>query len=381
MATDWREIRKQFEIPDNEVYLNNGSFGPCPKPVLDALEQSSRLVDANPGTNLYAHFEILKETKRSLGDFVGVQPDDFVYVTNLTVGMNMIARGLRGIGAGDEILTTNHEYGAVANVWKFVADRRGATVKEIEIPAPPESKQQLVDLFERGISEKTKILCFSHITCTTGLIQPVKEICRLARESGIITVIDGAHAPGMVQLNIEEIGCDFYVGNCHKWLCGPKGTALMWAAPVMQERLDPFIVGWGWEPGHESFLGNFEHPGTYNFARPVAVADAVEFQLDIGQKAIEDRDRELASYVRNRLDGVPGARLLTSPDTDLSCSITTYSFPKVDKATIGEALARRNITLPVAHRERDLWIRVSTHYYNFPEEIDALEGAIREVYC
>ena len=369
-------MRGQFELPADLVYLNNGSFGPSPKVVLDAAAAYLRQVDANPGEMLSVYRGKVKETKARLGAYVGMAEDDFVFITNVTVGMNMVSRGLRNLGEGDELLTTNLEYGAVDNAWEFAARHKGFEIRRVEIPSPPEDAEQIVSLIRSGFTDRTRVLSFSHISTKTGLIFPVTRICAAARERGIVTVIDGAHAPGMIPFDVSSLGCDFYTGNCHKWLCAPKGTAFLWARPEAQLLLDPFIVGWGWNRDGETYLGNFENPGTHCLALPAAVAEAIGYQESIGREAIAARGRELAAYGRAVIGAIPGTRILTPDDPALANSLTAFALPLMSQERLAAELASRRIIIPNGPREDHTWLRLSSHVYNMPWEIDLLAEAV-----
>ena len=370
---DWEGIRSQFELPEGAVYLNNGSFGPCPRPVLDAAAAYLRDIDSHPGAMLGTYWGKLQEAKKRLGTFAGMDPEDFVFVTNVTVGMNIISRGLQVFEEGDEILTTDQEYGAVNNAWEFMARTRKLSIRTVDIPSPPVSAEQIVDIIKSGFTDRTRVLYFSHITTTTGLIFPVREICAAARERGILTAVDGAHAPGMIPIDIPALGADFYTGNCHKWLCAPKGTGFLWVGKDVQDQLDPFIVGWGWNRENDTFLGNFENPGTHCSALPVAVGDAVAFQEGIGKERIAARGRELTAYGREVIGSIiPGTRILTPEGPRLSNSLTAFALPAVDPERLREELSRRRIIIPNGPRNGSTWLRLSTHVYNTREEIDLL---------
>ena len=205
---------------------------------------------------------------------------------------------------------------------------------------------------------------------------PVAEICALARSHHILTAVDGAHAPGMIPLDVQSLGCDFYTGNCHKWLCGPKGTAFLWAKPEHQHRLDPFVVGWGWKRDDETFLGNFENPGTHCIALPVAVGEAVDFQLAVGREHVARRGRELAKIVREIIGAIPGAEPLVP--AELTCSLTAFSLPAMDQERLNQALKKRGIIVPNRVSAEDTWLRVSTHIYNMPFEVETLRDALDE---
>lgn len=239
---DWQQIRSQYMVPKDIVYLNNGSFGPAPRVVFEALVGYMRQLEENPNVFGDQYSRLVKEVKPKLAAFVGSRSDYTAIVVNLTYGMNVLSRGLRTLQPGDEILATNQEYGAVNNMWDFSARQHGWIVRRVNIPVPPENPEQILRIIEEGITPSTRVIYASHITTTTGLVLPVKQISALAHSRGILSVIDGAHAPGMIEMDIGDIGCDFYAGNCHKWLGAPKGTAFIAMNPRSWDKLDPYLV-------------------------------------------------------------------------------------------------------------------------------------------
>jgi isopenicillin-N epimerase len=378
----WSTMKSRFMVPPDLVYLNNGSFGPAPKPVFEALSRYSRALEENPSVWGDQNDRVIHEVTPHLGRFVNAHPGHVAMVTNLTMGMNVFARGLRTLQPGDEILTTNQEYGAVVNVWEYVAKQKGCSVHHVHIPVPPESAEEIVRIIEQGITPRTRVLVFSHITTTTGLILPVKQISALARSRGILTVIDGAHAPGMIRVDIQDIDCDFYTGNCHKWLGAPKGSAFVAMHPRSWEKVDPYIVGWGWnKETPESFEGNFQAPGIHNSAIPLAVGDACTFQEEIGQEAIETRCRQLAEYAKDVFTRLPGVKLLTPRDPSLCCAIASYSLPPLeDDKRMGEAFKKRNMVVIAGANNAGGRMRLSTHIYNSEADVQLLDEAFREAY-
>jgi isopenicillin-N epimerase len=376
----WQEVRRQFLIPAEDTYLNNGSFGPAPRQVLEAVTYWMEKLEANPTVRGGMLRGERKRVKESLGTFVGMRPEDFVFVTNVTVGMNIIARGLQNLKPGDEILTTDQEYGAVRKIWEFVSARRGATIKTVELPTPPRSAEEIVGRIEKGISESTRILVFSHITTTTGLVMPVQEICALARRHGVSTAVDGAHAPGMIPFEVASLGCDYYTGNCHKWLCAPNGTGFLWVREAAQPSLDPLVVSWGWKEGEETFLGNFEDPGTHSLPLTAAVGAAVAFQEQIGRSRIARRGGELAAYARKRLLELDGVVPLTATGTPLAASMATYRLPKLEGTLLQDTLREHRIAIPAWMGDEGGRIRVSTHLYNSTEDVDTLVGVLQTLY-
>ena len=377
---DWNKIRRLYMVPRNVVYLNNGSFGPAPRPVFDALMRYMKQLEENPAVFNDQFTRMRTVVKPKLAAFVGADPAYVTVVVNLTFGMNVLAQGIRGLAAGDEILATDQEYGAVNNVWDYTAREQGLVIRKVAIPSPPESAEQIVDIIERGITPRTRVIYASHITTTTGLVLPVKAISALARSRGILSFIDGAHAPGMIRVDIADIGCDFYTGNCHKWLGAPKGTAFIAMTARSWERIAPFQVGWGWEKDKpETFEGNFENPGVHNTALSNAIGEAVDFQLSIGKEAIEARGRELAEFTKDLLTRQPGIRLLTPRNPALCGSMSAFSLPPAeDDRRLLDALKSWGIVVPARIDRNGGWLRVSTHIFNSTAEVEILAGALKE---
>ena len=376
---DWKAMRGSFVIPEGIAYLNTGTAGACAVPVFEKMVAWQRRVEGNPMVEFYAlHAEAIGATKARLAAFVGTSPANVVFVTNVTLGMNMLAAGIRGLEPGDEILSTNTEYGAVDRIWECAAERRGLTIRRVALPLVPESHDQIVQAFERGIGPRTRLVYFCHVT-TGGVVMPAQRICRLARERGVLTAIDGAHAPGMVPVDLDAMGCDYYTGNGHKWLCAPKGTGFLYAAPAVQARLAPFIVGWGWTRGQETFLGNFENPGVHNPAPFLGLGEAVDFMRDIGLDAVMARGRALAGRARECLTAIEGVRSLAPAAAEFSCPMANYLLPAgVAEARLRQALARDGLIVVLAPEGDRLRLRVSTHLYNTEAEIEQLADVIRD---
>jgi isopenicillin-N epimerase len=324
----------------------------------------------------------VKVVKPKLASFVGGNPDYMGFVPNLTFGMNVFSRGIRGLSPGDEVLTTDQEYGAVLNMWNYAAKMQGLVIKQVAIPVPPRNPEEIVKVIEEGITTRTRVILASHITTTTGLVLPVKEISALAHSRGILSVIDGAHAPGMIQVDVGDIGCDFYTGNCHKWLGAPMGTAFIAMHPRSWERLEPFLVGWGWsKEKKETFDGNFENPGVHNTALPNAVGEAVDFQLEIGRKAIEERGRQLAEYGKDLFTRMPGVKLLTPRDPAMCGSMASFTLPALEEEKrMGDAFKKRNMVVVAGANSTGGRMRISTHIYNTEADLHLVDEALREAY-
>lgn len=208
-------LKAQFLLDPEIVFLNHGSFGATPRPVFAAYQQWQRRLERQPVQFIVKELPgHLAAARQTLATYVHAGRDDLVYIPNATFALNVIARSL-DLGPGDELLTSDHEYGACANVWHFLSRKRGFTVKQQPLPFPVESNEEVVEQFWLGITDQTKVIFLSHITSSTALRLPVEDICRLARQRGILTIIDGAHAPGQIPLNMKTIGADFYIGNAH----------------------------------------------------------------------------------------------------------------------------------------------------------------------
>jgi isopenicillin-N epimerase len=376
---DWNAVRKSFMIPERIAYLNTGTAGPCPAPVFEQVVAWQRRIEGNPTVEFYALFaDAVGPAKAKLAAFAGTAPANLVYVMNVTQGMNMFAAGIRGMEPGDEILSTDREYGAVNHAWECAAERRGLIIRRIALPGIPESHEQIVRCFEQGIGPRTKLVYFCHVT-SAGVIMPVQRICRLARERGVLTAIDGAHALGMVPLDLDALGCDFYTGNGHKWLCAPNGSGFLFAAPAVQPRLAPFFAGWGWVRGNETFLGNYENPGTHNPTPFLGMAAAVDFLQGIGFESVMARGRALAGYARQALAQVDGIQSLAPAGEEFRCPLVSYLLPAgTDGRRVRQMLDRDKLVVLLVP-EQDRWrLRVSTHLFNTESEIDRLVRAVQE---
>lgn len=377
-------LRSLFLLDKNLAFLNHGSFGACPRPVFDNYVEWIRRFEASPVLHHARKFpELMKAARETLGSFVGTAPENLVYVTNATVAVNIVARSL-DLGPGDELLTTDHEYGACDRTWEFLHRKQGFTVNRVPIPAPVTSPEDIVERIASQFNDRTKVLFISHITSPTALIFPIEELCRRARERGILTVVDGAHAVGQIPLNLDEIGADFYTSNLHKWLCAPKGSAFLYARPEVQELLSPLVVSWGWEPdppAKSMFIEHHEYQGTREVAPFLATEAAIAFREehqweDIARECHE-RVREARAVLLERFGLVP-----TSPDEDLWYGQMSAFF--LPEHVSGEELQRRlfdehGVEIPVFYWNGRELIRISVQAYNTRQDLDRLYKGLEEI--
>ncbi|MSS70608.1 MAG: aminotransferase class V-fold PLP-dependent enzyme [Candidatus Latescibacteria bacterium] len=382
----WKKIRSQFLLGPGEVYLNTGSFGAVPRPVFDCATEAMRRRELNPTRQVEAGNLGVSEARKKLSSFLNVIPEDLAFTFNVTMSINMIVYGLTW-EAGDEILASDQEYGAIDNCLHHATQKYGVVVTRAQVPIPLTDAKTILEAFAKAITPRTRLMLVSHVATRTGLITPLRRLAELAHERGVLIAVDGAHAPGMIPLDLTDLGCDFYGGNCHKWLCAPKGTGFLHARPEVQSMLRHVVVSWGYsqqgmEPGDDgrpqingrSAMHGLEMWGTRDLAHFEAVGAAVDFQEGIGRERIAGRGRQLAGYLRERMREVDGVRLLTPTIPEMSGSLSAFELSGFDGVNVGKELYERcRITVPC----NPTWMRVSTHYYNGFEEVDALVEGLK----
>jgi isopenicillin-N epimerase len=374
----WPGAGEQFLLRPDVAFLNHGSFGACPKPVFDTYQAWQRDLEAEPVEFLGRRSGgLLAEARKVLGTYVGADAEDLVFVTNATYGVNIVARSL-DLRPGDEVLTTDHEYGACDRTWKFICGTRGARYVKMAIPLPLPSDEEIVERLWAGVNERTKVIYVSHITSPTAITLPVAEICRRAREAGILTVIDGAHAPGQVELNLEELGVDFYTGNLHKWLCAPKGSGFLYARRERQALLNPLIVSWGWEsetPGPSQFIDHFTWLGTADPSAYLSVPAAIEFQSQWDWPKVREACHALAVEGRRRLEEVAGMPRL-SPESNY-VQMCAIELPTGTIERLGTRLFDEyKVEVPLTKWDNRQFLRISIQAYNRVEDVDRLVEAL-----
>ena len=379
-AAELADLAKLFQVRDDITFLNHGSFGACPLPVFETFQEWQRELERQPVEFLGRRVKgLLAEARGALGEFVGTDAANVVFVPNVTAGMNAIARSLH-LDAGDEILATDHEYGAVDRTWRYYCAHNGARYSNQPIVVPLVDAATFVEQLWAGVTPRTRIIAISHITSPTALIFPIAEVCRRAREAGILTVIDGAHAPGQIDLALDELGADFYLGNCHKWLCAPKGAGFIYARPERQSLLDPLIISWGWEaesPGASRFLDHYEWAGTDDPSAYLSVPAAIAFQREHDWSRVRAACHQLVGEARDRLGALTGLPQLAPDSTEWWGQMASISLPGDDAHRIKEALwEEHKIEIPVMLRDGQVYTRISIQAYNHREDVDKLVGAL-----
>jgi isopenicillin-N epimerase len=377
------ELADQFLLRPDIAFLNHGSFGACPRPVFEVYQAWQRQLEAEPVEFLGRRLAgLLAEARERLAHFVGTASDNLAFIPNVTYGMNVLGRSLH-LQPGDEVLSTDHAYGAVDRIWRFNCQKRGGRNTKQPIPVPLRAASEVTDQLWAGVTSKTRIISISHVTSPTALIFPVAEVCRRARAAGILTVIDGAHAPGQLDLDLEALGADFYVGNCHKWLCAPKGSAFLFARPEHQSLLEPLIISWGWQsdnPGPSRFIDYLQWLGTDDPAGYLSVPAAIDFQTRYGWPQVRAACHELARQARARIQQLSGLPHLCPDSEAWWQQMFTVPLPPCDSDLVGRRLWEEfGVEVPVLEWQRRTYIRVSIQAYNHPRDVDRLLTALRHV--
>ena len=374
----WPGAGDQFLLRPEVAFLNHGSFGACPRPVFETYQRWQRELEAEPVEFLARRLgDLLAEAREKLGAFTGAHASDLVFVPNATHGVNIVARSL-DLQPGDEVLASDHEYGAADRTWRFICGLRGASYVKRPVSLPLGSDQEIADELWRGVTERTRVIFLSHITSPTALTFPVAEICRRARGAGILSVVDGAHTPGQIALSLEEIGADFYTGNCHKWLCAPKGSGFLYARPDLQPLLHPLVVSWGWEsetPGPSPFIDYFSWAGTTDPAAYLSVGAAIDFQREHNWPAVRRACHLLAVQAEERLSSITGMPRICGDDSFVQ--MFSLELPPGSIAGLGTRLWDDYlIEVPLVRWNDREFIRISIQAYNHPEDLECLENAL-----
>jgi isopenicillin-N epimerase len=391
-ADDWTKARAAMMLDPTVTNLNTGSFGPLPRDVFDQVTDIRRRLAAGPTDFFMRQMPpLLWAARLRLAEFLGADPLRLVFAVNVTAAVNLVASSLK-IAMPGEILLTDHEYGAMHWCWERAAQRQGLTLRTFALPTLADSPQAIVNAAIAAMTERTRLLFFSHVLSPTGLVLPARELCAEARRRGILSVVDGAHAPAFVpNLNLEEIGADFYGSNCHKWLLAPTGSGFLYLGPGSFERVQPLQVSWGWrsdrtkldEPdefGTTPRLRYLEFEGTREVCSWLAVPAAIDFQASLGFERIQHRMRELVRYVRGRLTGLCGLMQATPDHPRMHGALMAFQLPPGhDPAALRRQLWERRIEMPVIERPDRLLVRTSTHFYNTEGEIDRLAEVLETI--
>jgi isopenicillin-N epimerase len=373
-------LRAEFLLDPDVVFLNHGSFGACPRVVFERYQAWQRELERQPVEFLARRVpELLDGVRARVAAYVGARPDDLVLVPNATSAVNAVARSLR-LERGDEIVATDHEYGACDLLWQHVCGRAGARYVRAELPLPLPDPPAIADALVARVTDRTRVLFFSHVTSPTALVLPVAEIARRAREAGVTTIVDGAHGPGHVPVDVEALGVDVYAGTCHKWLCGPKGSGFLWVRPELQETIDALVIGWGYGDD-ATFVSRHTMAGTRDPAAHLAVPDAIEWQAEHDWEAVRARCHGLAREARTRLTELTGLEPLAPDAREHFGQMIAARLPDCDADELQRRLYEEH-RIEVAASRR--WngaplLRASFQGYNDERDLGRLLDALRKL--
>ncbi len=372
----------KFNLNKDITFLNHGSFGACTKKVMNEYIQYQYQLENQPVDFIEKKVPKLLALSRSkLADFLNTSSDDIVLLDNPTTAINEVIRSLQ-LDRGDEIITTDHEYGAMDKAWEFITEKKGANYKRVELPFPIESSKDIFSTIVNSISQKTKILFISHITSPTGIIFPVEDLCKYARENNIITIIDGAHVPGHIQLDIKDLNPDFYIGTCHKWLCTPKGVSFLYVRRNFQDSIDPLIIGWGWRDFNSNlseFINNHEWWGTRDMSAYFCLPSALKMHQT--KEMIDGRMhcQSKIPIIRNIVNDIT-SQMEICPNNMLG-QMASMVMPNIDHVNLKTTLINEyKIEIPVFKWKNMSILRVSYQVYNTEKDIEKLSTVLTKIF-
>jgi len=373
------KFRQFFQLDPDIHFLNHGSFGACPIPVFETYQNWQRRLERQPVLFLgREHDSLLKESRAALGMFFNADPDNLVYIPNATHSVNIIARSLH-LQSGEEILTTDHEYGACDFTWQFICDKTDAQYIRQSILLPVRDESEIVEQFWSGVTERTRVIYLSHITSPTALRLPVEDICQRARQRGILTLIDGAHAPGQIQLDLSALDADFYTGNCHKWMMAPKGAAFLYARRDVQELIEPLVVSWGYggAPGFGTgsrYLDLLQWTGTHDPSAYLTVPAAIDFMRAHDWDSVRRDCHLLLAEALTDLYDLTGLEPPYPPDADFYVQMAITPLPSY--ADLPRWKARLydefKVEIPLIEWNGRKYARISIQAYNTRADVEAL---------
>lgn len=376
-------MKSVFLLDNNITFLNHGSFGACPKPIFEEFQRLQLELEQEPVHFIQKKLPVcLKEAKKPLAKFISCNEEDFFFTPNPTFAVNTIMRSLK-LQVGDEILTTNHEYGAMDRTWNFYCKKSGAKYIRQEISLPIISKEQILEEFWKGYNSNTKVIFLNQISSSTALIFPVKEICDKAQQLGLITIVDGAHVPGHIDLNISELNPDFYTGTLHKWMLAPKGSSFLYVKKEFQADIDPLVVSWGYEslaPSESRFLDYHEYQGTQDVSQYLCTPKVIEFLEENNWKEKSKACRKLVLDNYQRFCDLVGTQPICPISEEFLGQMASIPIRTEKPMELKELLySKYKIQIPIMPLNDKIYMRYSMNVYNSQEDLDILYRAITDI--
>ena len=378
-----QNLKSYFLLRDDVTFLNFGSYGACPKPVFEKYQQFQLELEQEPVLFMASTgLKYLEQSREALSNYLNCYKDDLVYVTNPSYAVNAVAKSFN-LKEGDEILTTDLEYGACDKTWSYYCKKAGANYIRQHISLPVQSKEQFVEEFYRGLSSKTKLIFLSHITSATALRFPIEEICALAKQKGILTFVDGAHAPGQIHIDLVNLGVDMYTGACHKWMMTPKGSSFLYVRKEWQHLVDPLVISWGYQalfPTDSQFLDFHQTNGTRDYSAFLTIPAAIDFMKEHNWEKVAANCRKLVQE-----NAFAFCKLLgTEPLAPVNDNFILQLFSAEIKTNEPEKLhdyffEKYKIQIPVMRQGNKIYLRYSINAFNSQQDLDKLFMAIRDI--
>ena len=376
-------LKSHFLLRDDITFLNFGSFGASPKPVFERYQQFQLEMEQEPVLFITGNgLKYLAQSREALGNYLNCDKDDLVYVNNPSYAVNAVAKSF-DLKEGDEILTTDLEYGACDKTWSYYCKKAGATYVRQHISLPVKSKEQFVEEFFKGLSPKTKLVFLSHITSTTALRLPVEEICAIAKQKGIITFVDGAHAPGQIPVNLQTLGADIYTGACHKWMMTPKGSSFLYVRKELQHSIDPLIISWGYNtlfPSGSQFLDYHQMNGTRDYSAFLTIPAAIEFMREHNWEKVAADCRKLVQENTAAFCKLLDTEPLAPVNDNFILQLVSAEIKTPEPEKLHDHFFEKyKIQIPVMRHGDKVYLRYSINAFNSQQDLDKLFAAITDI--
>jgi len=389
MKNDPENLKTLFQLDPDITFLNHGSYGACPSPVFEDYQKWQVMIEQHPVKFMQDDiYQYLDESRSSLGSYINCDKNDLIYVPNPTHAVANIINNVN-LDIGDEVLSTDLEYGSCDRMWFYEAEQKGFVYNRSKVSLPIIDKESFCNDFWKNATEKTKYIFISQITSSTGMILPIPEIVLEAKSRGIKTIIDGAHVPAHIDLDINDLDPDYYVGACHKWLCCPKGVSFLYVKKDQQENIQPQIMSWGWGEEYEEFkdstqlksssrfINIFQWQGTRDMSAFLTVPKAIEFQEKYDWDSVRNRCKKMIIDARNQISTVTNLPKIC-PDDWLG-QMASFLFPADDVAELKKSLYNDyQIEIPAMSYNGYSALRISIQGYNSEDEVDYLVETLKK---
>jgi len=374
-------MKDWFLLDPDITFLNHGSYGACSKPVFKEYQDWQQKLENQPVQFMTNQvYSAMEKSRESMSQFVGCDVEELVFFQNPTTAVTNVIYNL-DLKPGDEVLMSNHEYGALVRAWKMWGEKTGVNIIQQDISMPVTTEENFIENFWTGVTDQTKVIFLSHITSSTALIFPIEKIIKLAKEQNILTIIDGAHVPAHIPLNIHELGCDFYTGACHKWLCAPKGSSFLFVKKEHQDWVKPVVVSWGKDgddPTPSEFIQNFQWQGTRDMSAFLTIPTAINFYI----KEIRPYQESCKKIIQDTYSEFPSV-LNTEPISagkEWLAQLVAHPLPKNIPSNLKKGLWEEyQIEIPVFEWNGQEFVRVSIQVYNTQKDVDLLMSALRSL--